>query len=483
MAKLYPSKVALLLIVSSLILYLFFTIVPIAYSIYIAFTDANAINIASDPKIRELRSIRNSIESYLRENKESVLEEVDKAILLTKKLMGRLEELKEYMNRITVKNFSRSRFGSYKLFIRQTLASLLSIVKSNRTFLYYYKDLRSSLDIASRTISYMWSECDRITGFKLLLSEGDINRLREATVPRLKIVIKELNRSLTDLGNVRKDYELYISKTLESIDAEIDRLSVHFVGLKNFKTLFTDSRFPYSILKTLLFVATSVPLKVSVGVALAFLFSSPSIYGRKVMRTLLLTPWALPVLLSITTWRILFSPGGGPLSSLLTMTLDRPFSIYTNEWDAFLVYNIVEMWLAYPFIMTVTMGAITGVPKELIEAAYVDGGSKFRVFKDIMLPLTARPILFATIMTSGASLQAFMVPLLINGGGPTTHISLPGLRSALGNANEMMVLFGYNRAWLEQDYGLSTASYLVVVIILFIYAAAWFYMIYKGGRS
>jgi len=49
----------------------------------------------------------------------------------------------------------------------------------------------------------------------------------------------------------------------------------------------------------------------------------------------------------------------------------------TNEWHAFIIYNLFEAWLAYPFIMTVTQGALRGVPKDVIEAAYIDGASVF----------------------------------------------------------------------------------------------------------
>jgi arabinogalactan oligomer/maltooligosaccharide transport system permease protein len=284
------------------------------------------------------------------------------------------------------------------------------------------------------------------------------------------------------LKTIEENYDSFIETVLSDVSSEISRLSIHFVGLQNFATLFTDSRFPYSIFKTILFVLTSVPLKVIFGIIIAFLFSSPLIYGRKIMRAMLLIPWALPVLLSVTTWRMLFAPDG-PLALILSQMLNYKFSIYTHEWDAFFVYNIVEMWLAYPFIMTITMGAIASVPKEFIEASYMDGISVFSRFRKIMLPLTIKPILFATILTSGASLQAFMVPLLINDGGPTTMIKLPGFTSTLGNANELMILYGYNRAWLDQQYGLSTATFLVVVAILFIYALIWFYFIYRRGTT
>jgi len=84
------------------------------------------------------------------------------------------------------------------------------------------------------------------------------------------------------------------------------------------------------------------------------------------------------------------------------------------------------MWLAYPFIMTVTMGAIASIPRELIEAAYIDGASAWLRFRKVMLPQVIRPILFATILTTGSSLQAFMIPLLINSGGPEGMIRILG---------------------------------------------------------
>jgi arabinogalactan oligomer/maltooligosaccharide transport system permease protein len=306
--------------------------------------------------------------------------------------------------------------------------------------------------------------------------------LREQALPVLKDADKSIEESTALLENVLNNYDEFKQIAVRDIDVEINKLSLHFVGLDNLRRLFGDSRFPYSIIKTVVFVATSVPLKVLFGVLLAFFFSSQMIYGRRIMRALLLVPWSLPVLLSVTTWRMLFIPNKGPFAVFFANFFGT-FDIFSREWDAFLVYNIVETWLAYPFVMTVTMGAIAGVPKQLIEAAYIDGASVFARFRKIMLPLTLKPIMFAAILTTGASLQSFMVPLLINQGGPAKTIHIPGFSSALGNSNELMVLFGYNRAWFDQNYGLSAASYLVIVAILAIYVVAWFKLVYQKGEA
>lgn len=481
---LYPVKVAAALISLSIALYLFFSAWPIVYSIFIAFTDANAINIASGPKLAELKALRESIVENLWRNKDLVQAKAREAEGLINDAIAALEDFKAYVESASPSTFSLAEVNEYRNRVSGDLINAISIVNSNETYLYYLTGLRESLSKAYNSISKMWSDIESIAGFKLFLSQEDIDRIRSVTLPMIDSAVAELRESLRILRGVEEDYASFVSLAVKDIDEEIEKLTLHFVGLKNFRTLFGDSRFPYSLLKTLLFVATSVPLKMAVGVALAFFFSSPLIFGRRVMRALLLIPWALPVLLSVTTWRMLAVPGQGPVARLLGHLAGGEFNIYAHEWDAFTLYNIVETWLAYPFVMTVTMGAIAGVPKELIEASYIDGAGVWMRFRKIMLPLTLRPILYAAILTSGASLQAFMVPLLINNGGPVKTLRVPGFEAAMGGSNEMMVLYGYNRAWLDQNYGLSTAAYLVVVAVLLVYAIAWYYLFYKrsGGE-
>ncbi len=478
--ELYPSRVAVVLVIASIALYLFFSLWPLGFSVYIAFTDANAINIAAAPKIAKLKEEKKMMIQELEENKDIIMASMRQVDSYLAKTLDSLRGLREFLAQASPEAIMEGMLDEYKREINRVFRESISIVNSNKSYLYRYTEFRESLERAYTHVSDFWSLVDSILGFKLIPSKQDVEALREQGLPLIDSAISELRTSKELLARVASDYREFERIVVRDIDAEIEKLSVHFVGLKNFRHLFGSSYFPYSILKTLLFVVTSVPLKVAVGVLLAFFFSSPLIYGRRIMRALLLIPWSLPVLLSVTTWRILFIPDQGPFSKLLLDILGYPMNIFTREWDAFIVYNIVEMWLAYPFIMTVTMGAIASVPRELIESAYIDGASVWERFRRIMLPLTKRPILFAAILTSGASLQAFMVPLLINQGGPAKMIDLPGLRPALGNSNEMMVLFGYNRAWIDQQYGLSAASYLVVVAILFLYAIAWYYLVYKG---
>jgi len=296
-----------------------------------------------------------------------------------------------------------------------------------------------------------------------LYSANETRDLYKDTITGLNLTI-ELRGFFSKLGT---SYEEYLDRVRDSAKEELDRLELKYIGLKNFEELSRDPRFYNALYKTLLFVVTSVPLKVSIGILLALFYSTPLIYGRRALRALLLVPWALPFLLSAITWKFLSLPDGQ-----LGRTLG--ININVNEWHAFLVYNLFEAWLAYPFIMTVTMGALSGLSKDIIEASMVDGaGLRARLFK-VVFPLIAKPVTLATILTTGASLQAFLVPLVLNGAGPTGEIYVPGVGSTVGPKNEMLIIFGYNKIMIDWEYGYAASLYVVVVLIILIYVSIWF---------
>ncbi len=489
--QLYPKKIALLLIIPSLAIYLFFMIWPIVFSVYIAFTDATSLNIAPSPeKLQDLRNARVCVmQAY--ESKEIIGARAHEAYVRLKSARDRLYQIYLELKSRVDKNESVD-----VEYIQSILDDIneaeenISIAKEyikglfqcNTTYTILDPHIADNLSSALDAYGYYVKSPLQQMALSLFtenVSPADIAPVVEA----LNNTIEKLDLALISIEDVGTDFDGFVQRVLNEIDRELYRLELHFVGLKNLYELLHDARFIYSIYKTLLFVVTSVPLKVTVGVLLAFFFSSPMIYGRKIWRALLLTPWAIPVLLSVTTWRILFIPERGPLAKAFDPFVPGGhFSIFADEWHAFIVYNIVEMWLAYPFIMTVTMGAIAGIPKELIEAAYIDGAGIWLRFRKIMLPQVIRPILFATVLTTGASLQAFMVPLLINSGGPQGMIHVPGLPPELGNKNEFMVLFGYNRAYFDNEYGYAAASYLVLVVFLAIYVFVWLKITRMGKR-
>jgi len=262
-------------------------------------------------------------------------------------------------------------------------------------------------------------------------------------------------------------YPIIFSIYLGFTDAYFGNITgkYQFIGLRNFeKLLFSgDTRFYYVLGRTFLFVATSVPLKVLFGLALAVLFNLQTIKGRSVLRSLLILPWTLPAVLSILTWRGLFYYDFGAINGIL-QAIGLPRVNWLNDaTNAFVAYNIVEVWLAYPFMMTVILAALQSVPLELHDSARVDGASAWQRLRYITIPLIWRPLLFGIVLTSGASFQAFMVPYLLNSGGPA-------------NQNELVMVWGYKQAFQNPgvygSMGLAAAFFVLVSLIILAFSYA-----------
>ena len=197
------------------------------------------------------------------------------------------------------------------------------------------------------------------------------------------------------------------------------------------------------------------------------------VIGRKALRALLIIPWAMPFLLSAVTWKFLFQ-ANGQLGRLFGLNMN------TDQWDAFLVYNLFETWLAYPFVMTITQGALRGIPKDVIEASYIDGASVFTRFRKVVLPMIKKPVSLAAVLTTGASLQAFLVPLVLNGAGPIGDVCAPGIGCRAGYMNEMLIVFGYYRITIDREYGYAASIYLIVLAIILAYVAIYFKFLKKS---
>jgi arabinogalactan oligomer/maltooligosaccharide transport system permease protein len=472
---LFPTRIALALIIPSLILYLFFSIWPMIFSIGLAFTNANRDNIAPSPeKIADIQRaiacanyLKNSTE--YRGSAKQVADEVLQIVVPVKETLYAIQSLVTEAN--DTKELGSDMMTYVGRYLTQTrkLPRIRPAVASifNCTAIGY----QTTAELLPRSVLDSIDTLINLGGVLSNYNAYSITMLREYVA----IGINATQTIEYVFTRIEQDYDGYMNSVINTLENRLDSLQLKFVGLDNFIKLFTDPRFYYSLFKTLAFVAVSVPMKVGLGVALALLFSSPMIYGRKVFRALLLVPWALPFLLSALTWKFMSIPGKGILSILLGLNIN------VNEWHAFIVYSLFETWLAYPFIMTVTQGALAGVSKDVIEAAYIDGANAWQRATKVILPLISRPLILATILTTGASLQAFMIPLVLNGGGPTGTINIPFIGSAVGNLNEMLILFGYNRMYIDNLYGYAASIYLVVVIIILVYVGLWYALSRKYG--
>ncbi|WP_297092638.1 sugar ABC transporter permease [Thermococcus sp.] len=229
-----------------------------------------------------------------------------------------------------------------------------------------------------------------------------------------------------------------------------------FVGLDNFRWILSDEKFRSAFLWTWLFVLTSVTLKVLAGIFLSLLYNSKYVRGKMVYRSLLIIPWALPLLFSVTVWKFMFDPIFGPINQMLKSLGVQTLPNWINDplWG-FLALNIIEVWLAYPFMITVITAALQSVPETLVEAAIIDGASYWQRIRHVVLPIVGKPIAFATILTSAASFQYFMVPYIYNAG---------------LFEDKFILLYGFRKAFgATPHYGRAAAVMIIATLVLAVY--------------
>ncbi|MFC4989135.1 carbohydrate ABC transporter permease [Saliphagus infecundisoli] len=232
-----------------------------------------------------------------------------------------------------------------------------------------------------------------------------------------------------------------------------------FVGLQNYTDVLTDPEFWNSFGVTWLFVATSVALKICLSLGVALVVTNERVRGRRLMRSFIILPMGLPAIFTITVWRGIFSSAEfGLVNQVLGIFGAESVAWLSTRWPAFFAYNITEMWLAYPFMVIITVSALQDVPEELHEAATVDGAGLISRFFHVTLPSIKRPVLFASILTAAASFQQFLIPYVFNQGGPA-------------RANELIVVYGYREALSFSEYGRGAAVSLIAVV--FIGAFMW----------
>jgi arabinogalactan oligomer/maltooligosaccharide transport system permease protein len=231
----------------------------------------------------------------------------------------------------------------------------------------------------------------------------------------------------------------------------------HFVGLRQYIKVFTEPTEPnfYVIfLKTIVWTFVNIFFHVVVGVFLALLLNQ-KIRGRSVYRTFLILPWAIPQFIVALTWRGMFNYEYGSINLVLTKYLNMP----AIEWlksptEAFLACILTNIWLGFPFMMVVALGALQSIPHELYEAADIDGATWLHKLKNITLPLI-RPVMVPAI-TLGI-VWTFnnlnIVWLVSNAGEPSdqTHI---------------LVSFVYKAAFNLYRYGYAAALSMVIFLIL-----------------
>lgn len=240
------------------------------------------------------------------------------------------------------------------------------------------------------------------------------------------------------------------------------------VGLDNFTRAFTDTNYSGPLLRitgwTFAFAILTVATSFLLGLVLALVFNDPRVRGRKVLRTLFILPYAFPAFLSALLWRGMLNanPDYGIVNDLLLFGSRIPW--LEDPTLAKLSIIGVNLWLSFPYWFLVCTGALQSLPDDVLEAARIDGASRWRTWRSVIMPLllvSTAPLLIASFAFNFNNFT--IIYMLTNGGPRFTDTSAP-----LGHTDILisMIYQVSGVAGGRADYGLASALSIIVFVIV-----------------
>lgn len=257
-------------------------------------------------------------------------------------------------------------------------------------------------------------------------------------------------------------FTIYISFTNWN---QMHFMNYHFVGLKNYAELFSKNNplstafFP-TLIWTLVFTFISTSLNYVVGLVLAILVNDKALKEARLYRTLLIIPWAIPALISTLSWQGLLNQNYGQINAVLHLFHIPAIPWLTMPGWARLSIILVNVWLSFPYFMTVCLGALQSIPTEQYDSAAIDGTNAWQRFSLITFPNVWRVSLPMLIPAYAQTFNNFNIIFLLTGGGPARpSTQFAGFTDILASSSYKVAL-QFNR------YDLSATLSVVLFVMI-----------------
>ncbi|MFI9595210.1 carbohydrate ABC transporter permease [Nonomuraea sp. NPDC052265] len=232
-----------------------------------------------------------------------------------------------------------------------------------------------------------------------------------------------------------------------------------FVGADNYRRLLSDPNVPSVLAATGLFSAGLVVVNLALALLLAVLLNQ-RLRGTTLFRTLFFSPVVVSLVAWTIVWGFLLQDNGGLNAILRVLGVEGPNWLRTGSW-AMVSVIVVQVFKNVGLNMVLFLAALQGVPKELFEAARLDGASAWTRFRRITLPMISPTVLLTSIITVAGSLQVFAQIAVLTQGGP-------------GTSTTVLVYYLYQQAFQFHHFGYgATLSVLLFVIVLALTLLQW----------
>ena len=235
-----------------------------------------------------------------------------------------------------------------------------------------------------------------------------------------------------------------------------------FIGLSNFWEVISASGFIRVTIFTIIWTVVNVTAHIGIGLFLALILQRANLKGKTAYRTILLLPWAIPSYISVLVWRGMFQPDG-----LINDLIGTDINFLSDPTGAQIIVILVNIWLGVPFMMMSISGALQALPRDMYEAAEVDGVSGWEAFRHLTLPNLKSALVPLSLLGFIWTFNMFNVIYLMTDGGPNLYFGEPG-------QTDILITYVYDVAFRDGAYGVAAAW--SVIIFLMLMAFSWTYM-------
>lgn len=237
----------------------------------------------------------------------------------------------------------------------------------------------------------------------------------------------------------------------------------HCVGLDNYKKalLAFDSGVLPAFLRTLLWTVSSMALQLIFGFFVAVGLNAKGLKLRRVYKTLLIVPWAMPAYVSILLWRMgIFNTEFGLFNQILKQIGGKTVNFLSTNGMAFISCLVVNLWLGVPYMFTMMDGAMQSIDRNIYESAELDGAGFWKKHFYVTIPQILPILMPVIIMATFTAFKQFDI----------VYLMTMQTGSKTGADINTVITYVYEKAFITSNYGYSSAvAFIVFVIILVLY--------------
>ena len=234
------------------------------------------------------------------------------------------------------------------------------------------------------------------------------------------------------------------------------------IWFENYSNIVTDPRVREPLIRvfiwTVVFALLTVLTTFALGLLLALALNK-AIRGRRIYRSILVLPYAMPSVMSILIWGGMFNTEFGAINALLGTDI----AWFSDPNFARVAVILVNLWLGFPYFYLISSGSLQAIPSELMEAAAIDGANPRQIFRKITLPLLLQILSPLLIASFAFNFNNFNLIFLLTGGGPRNELD-----GEIAGATDILISYTYKIAFGSgtQDLGLASAISLIIFILV-----------------